>query len=77
MIAELVDSVEQAKRQDPPLVSAANKALELLGKHVGMWRVEDDQPRHPDTVPLEERLAGYLREETIEAAANVERMRPG
>ena len=52
-------------------------ALDSLAKHLGMFQTEDEEPRHPDAVPLEERLAGYLREETINAAENVARMRPG
>ena len=58
--------------------SAVNRGCEILGRHLGMWTLEDDADKRKldDHVPLEDRLAGYLREETINAAANVERMRP-
>ena len=45
-------------------------ALDSLAKHLGMFQTEDDTSKQPDFVPLEDRLAGYLREETIEAALN-------
>ena len=54
--------------------AVANKALELIGRHLGMFSDKDaEKPR--DYVPLEERLLQYAREEeeqrAIDAASNV------
>ena len=38
VIKRLVAIVELVKSQDPPQLSAANRALELIGKHLGMFK---------------------------------------
>jgi len=53
----------------------ANKSLELLGKHVGMWQA-DNQVQQAEFTPLEDRLRVLQREDDIEQAENVERL-PG
>lgn len=55
--------------------AVANKALDMLGKHVGMWRA-DNQVQQAEFTPLEDRLRVLQREDDIDQAANVERM-PG
>jgi len=52
--------------------SVANKCLELLGKHFGMWQGEQD--KLPDSLPLEERLKVLQREDDINDSPNVQRL---
>lgn len=42
VIDQLIDNVSKAKSGDTPNLNAANKALELLGKHLGMFVEQPD-----------------------------------
>ena len=55
--------------------SGVNRGCEIPGRYLGMWNNEDDNKgASNDFVPLEERLAYYLEQETIDAADNVQRL---
>ena len=73
-VAEVLDRDGEPTGEFVYQGAVANKALELIGRHLGMFSDKDaEKPR--DYVPLEERLLQYTREEeeqrAIDAASNV------
>ncbi len=96
VIGKLTENVERAMQTEPVRdaagdptgeythnATAAIRALELLGRHLGMWptgaaaAAADLGDKPPGFIPLEERLAIYAREEEIargEAGENVVRL---
>ncbi len=78
-VIEVLDSNGNATGVFQYQGSVANRALELIGKHLGMFRDKpEERPR--DYVPLEERILQYAREgeeqRAIDEAANVSRLDP-
>lgn len=85
VVSELVDNYERAMAAKPVCDThgketgvfhyrgaLAIKILDMLGRHVGMWRDNDGQRPQPDFVPLEDRLKVLNRERTIDEAENIE-----
>lgn len=82
VIEELWDNVRLAKTPVPDGkgkaqdLSAANRALELLGRFYRTWSPEDAADATADHVPLAERLKAYAREAEVKKAENVVPIRP-
>jgi len=83
VIAELWHDADQLKplvvangKAHAGVASARTRIMELLGRHYRTWSPEDAADATADHIPLAERLKAYQREQAIDAAPNVERLRP-